>query len=202
MKYGFTKPNDLRALKLMNAVAEAVLKELPDISCAYGISDEYRYDTHVGVESCECSYSSFIFERSTKLFDRRERCAVFLGRMLAIGNNNLLSSKILTTVVSTFTSYYTHLWARFFPEISLSPPMPSFDGRVVTYPSLQNVRDYMSWRQVDCKTRSIVRCKRELRCPLGHINNLYNTTFWALVQEGGMDTTFAEEKLKVNAAVT
>lgn len=32
---------------------------------------------------------------------------------------------------------------------------------------------------------------------LGHINNLYNTTFWALVLKGGMDATQAEEKLKV-----
>lgn len=32
---------------------------------------------------------------------------------------------------------------------------------------------------------------------LGHINNLYNTTFWALVQKGGMGTMEAEELLKV-----
>lgn len=31
----------------------------------------------------------------------------------------------------------------------------------------------------------------------GHINNLYNTTFWVLVQKGGMDATQAEERLKV-----
>ncbi|KAL6171242.1 tRNA-His guanylyltransferase [Exserohilum turcicum] len=37
----------------------------------------------------------------------------------------------------------------------------------------------MSWRQVDC-----------------HINNLYNTTFWTLVQQGGMGTREAEERLK------
>ena len=29
----------------MNAAATAVMKELPDINCAYGISDEYRYYT-------------------------------------------------------------------------------------------------------------------------------------------------------------
>lgn len=27
----------------MNAAAEAVLKEIPDICFAYGVSDEYRY---------------------------------------------------------------------------------------------------------------------------------------------------------------
>lgn len=31
----------------------------------------------------------------------------------------------------------------------------------------------------------------------GHINNLYNTTFWALVQQGGMTTQEAEGTLKV-----
>jgi hypothetical protein len=42
-KYAFAKPNDRRALDLMNEAAKAVLSELPDIVVAYGISDEYRY---------------------------------------------------------------------------------------------------------------------------------------------------------------
>ncbi|KAL8937072.1 MAG: hypothetical protein Q9216_004606 [Gyalolechia sp. 2 TL-2023] len=41
--YGFEKPNDQRALDLMNAAAVAVLREIPDISFAYGISDEFRF---------------------------------------------------------------------------------------------------------------------------------------------------------------
>ena len=41
-KYDFVKPNDGRALGLMNAAAVAVLEELPDIRLAYGVSDEYR----------------------------------------------------------------------------------------------------------------------------------------------------------------
>ncbi len=32
-------------------------------------------------------------------------------------------------------------------------------------------------------------------CPLGHINNLYNTTFWSLIQLGGMDATAAAKTL-------
>lgn len=32
---------------------------------------------------------------------------------------------------------------------------------------------------------------------LGHINNLYNTTFWALQQKGRMSATEAEKELKV-----
>ncbi len=41
-KYGFEKPNDKRGLDLMNAATKAVMTELPEISLAYGISDEYR----------------------------------------------------------------------------------------------------------------------------------------------------------------
>jgi tRNA(His) 5'-end guanylyltransferase len=32
----------------------------------------------------------------------------------------------------------------------------------------------------------------------GHINNLYNTTFWALIQIGGMDAKSAEKELAVS----
>lgn len=31
----------------------------------------------------------------------------------------------------------------------------------------------------------------------GHINNLYNTTFWALIQQGGMTNQEAEKALAV-----
>ena len=43
--YSFKKPNDRRALDLMNAAAVAVMKDLPDLCIAYGVSDEYRYDS-------------------------------------------------------------------------------------------------------------------------------------------------------------
>lgn len=42
-KYNFEKPNDRRALDLMNTAAKAVVADLPDITLAYGVSDEYRY---------------------------------------------------------------------------------------------------------------------------------------------------------------
>jgi tRNA(His) guanylyltransferase len=42
--HNFSKPNDSEALKLMNAAAKAVMRELSsDITLAYGDSDEYRY---------------------------------------------------------------------------------------------------------------------------------------------------------------
>jgi len=49
----------------------------------------------------------------------------------------------------------------------------------VLYPSIEDLKAYLSWRQVDC-----------------HINNLYNTLFWKLVKEGGLSTTEAHAKLK------
>jgi tRNA(His) 5'-end guanylyltransferase len=41
-KYKFVKPNDRRALDLMNVAAEAVMRNLPDLVLAYGQSDEFR----------------------------------------------------------------------------------------------------------------------------------------------------------------
>ncbi|KAK0384114.1 hypothetical protein NLU13_8203 [Sarocladium strictum] len=142
-KYGFEKPNDRRALDLMNAAAKAVVSDLPEITIAYGVSDEY----------------SFVFHKACTLFERR-------------------ASKLVSTVVSTFTANYVHQWSTYFPDTPLTSPLPTFDGRAVCYPSIQNLRDYMSWRQVDC-----------------HINNLYNTTFWSLIQLGGMDAKEADKTL-------
>ncbi|KAL1962537.1 hypothetical protein VTN77DRAFT_9412 [Rasamsonia byssochlamydoides] len=144
-KYGFEKPNDRRALDLMNAAAVDVMKELPDLNIAYGVSDEY----------------SFVFHPSCQLFERR-------------------SAKLVSTIVSTFTASYIYRWPTFFPSTPLEPPhLPTFDGRAVLYPTTKILRDYMSWRQVDC-----------------HINNLYNTTFWAMVQKGGMSNKDAEKELQ------
>ncbi|KAE8353749.1 Thg1 C terminal domain-containing protein [Aspergillus coremiiformis] len=144
-RYNFKKPNDRRALDLMNAAAVEVMKDLPDLCIAYGVSDEY----------------SFVFHPSCQLFERR-------------------SAKLVTTIVSTFTAHYVYLWGTYFPDTPLqSPYLPSFDGRAIIYPTTRNLRDYMSWRQVDC-----------------HINNLYNTTFWTMVQQGGMSNTDAEQELQ------
>ncbi|KAF1736588.1 tRNA(His) guanylyltransferase [Beauveria bassiana] len=142
-RYGFEKPNDRRALDVMNSAARAVVADLPEIIIAYGVSDEY----------------SFVLHKSCNLFERR-------------------ASKLVSTIVSTFTANYVHCWPNFFPDTPLSFPLPTFDGRAVCYPTVQNLRDYMSWRQADC-----------------HINNLYNTAFWSLVQLGGLDNKEAEKTL-------
>ncbi|SMQ49811.1 unnamed protein product [Zymoseptoria tritici ST99CH_3D7] len=144
-KYAFTKPNDLRALHLMNAAATQVVKSFVDIVLAYGQSDEY----------------SFVFHESCTLFERR-------------------AAKLATSVATMFTAEYCMLWGEFFPpEVKLERPWPTFDGRCVAYPKRKILRDYLSWRQADC-----------------HINNLYNTVFWALVEKGGVSGTQAELELK------
>lgn len=147
----------------MNAAAVEVVKDLPDITIAYGVSDEF----------------SFVLHRTTTLFERRE-------------------SKLVTTITSTFTSWYMHLWPRYFPNTPLSPPLPTFDGRAVCYPTEENLKDYMSWRQADCENTLLgVSSCGGANGVVGHINNLYNTTFWALVQQGEMTTQEAEDTLKV-----
>ncbi|KAL4399707.1 tRNA-His guanylyltransferase [Malassezia pachydermatis] len=65
---------------------------------------------------------------------------------------------------------------------------PSFDGRLVMYPTSKEVRDYFSWRQADSMYSTPLTA--------AHINNLYNTVFWALVQEGQKTEREAHEVLK------
>ena len=101
---------------------------------------------------------SFVFKKNTSLYGRR-------------------SAKIVTTVVSTFTSAYVYHWSTFFN--AKLQAIPSFDGRAVLYPNEKTLRDYLSWRQADC-----------------HINNLYNTTFWSLVQQGGLTNQEAEQRIR------
>ncbi|ORZ02169.1 tRNA-histidine guanylyltransferase 1, partial [Syncephalastrum racemosum] len=141
-EHNFSKPNDRRAIDLMNRCAVEVMKDIKDITMAYGQSDEY----------------SFVLPKSCNLYSRR-------------------ASKISSTVVSLFAANYVMRWKEYFGDDALRYP-PCFDSRVVSYPSDQNLRDYLSWRQADC-----------------HINNLYNTTFWAIVHSGVTETE-AEAQLR------
>nr|KAI8768872.1 putative tRNA(His) guanylyltransferase isoform X2 [Biomphalaria glabrata] len=102
---------------------------------------------------------SFVFHKNCQVFNRR-------------------ASKIMTNVVSLFASSFTMYWPRYFNTQELQYP-PAFDARVVLYPSDENLRDYLSWRQADC-----------------HINNLYNTCFWKLVQEKGLSPAQSEARLR------
>lgn len=111
---------------------------------------------------------SFLIRRKSNLYSRRE-------------------SKLVSLLVSLFTSAFVYHWSTYFPPPSagaaptgasasagdplaypasfdllvdaVQPPTaadagkllypPTFDGRVVCYPSEKEVRDYFAWRQVD-----------------------------------------------------
>ena len=45
-KHEFTKPNDVRALQLMDHAARDLMEEYPDIILAFGESDEFRLVPH------------------------------------------------------------------------------------------------------------------------------------------------------------
>ena len=132
--HGFEKPNDLRALNLLNAAATDVMRSFTDVTISYGQSDEF----------------SFVIRKNS-------------------ATSKLNDCEITSRINSLFSSSYVHRWGEYFANVKLRYP-PAFDSRVVLYPSDKNLRDYLSWRQADC-----------------HINNLYNTTFWSLIQRGGLD---------------
>lgn len=54
-EHGFSKPNDIRGIKLMNIAALSVVNSFNEIFMAYGQSDEY----------------SFAFKKDSKIYNRR-----------------------------------------------------------------------------------------------------------------------------------
>jgi tRNA(His) guanylyltransferase len=89
------------------------------------------------------------------------------------------SAKLSTQIVSLFAASFVFHWSECMGADVPLRYAPSFDARVVQYPTVAVLRDYLSWRQADC-----------------HINNLYNTVFWALVQRGGRSQRDAEVDLQ------
>lgn len=87
-------------------------------------------------------------------------------------------NKIMSSIVSLFAAMYVYNWHSVFGNVTLQYS-PAFDARVVLYPNNSCLRDYLSWRQADC-----------------HINNMYNTCFWILVQSGNYSRKKAEERLR------
>ncbi|XP_055615750.1 probable tRNA(His) guanylyltransferase [Toxorhynchites rutilus septentrionalis] len=102
---------------------------------------------------------SFVFRRDTKVYERRR-------------------DKLISYVASLFTSAYSFHWSYIFGNMTSLKYPPVFDSRAVLYPTDDNLRDYLSWRQADV-----------------HINNLYNTTFWNLVASG-LTNVDAEKRLR------
>lgn len=97
---------------------------------------------------------------------------------------NRRQNKITSLITSAFTAAFNFHWYKYFSDsqntnliinnketnkLSLDQTLhypASFDGRPVLYPSEETLMDYLKWRQADC-----------------HINNLHNTTFYALTKE-------------------
>ena len=150
---GFTKFTDAHQYQKPNEIRGIKLMTLAGISVMEAFPEIF-------LSYGQSDEFSFAFKKNARLYNRRHE-------------------KILTNVVSQFTSAFVYYWPKIFSEGPELKYPPCFDGRVVLYPSFQNLKDYFSWRYVDC-----------------HINDLYNTTFWALVQQGKMSKDKAHEKLK------
>lgn len=111
----------------------------------------HAFKGHVTLAFGESDEYSFLIDKYSTLYNRRQ-------------------SKLVTHIVSLFTSAYVFHWGQYM-SVPLEEP-PSFDGRLIVYPGTQEIRDYFAWRQADT-----------------HINNLYNTVFWALVLQGQKNRT-------------
>ncbi|CAN4088572.1 unnamed protein product [Withania somnifera] len=101
---------------------------------------------------------SFVLKKETTFYQRR-------------------TSKILSIIVSFFSSTYVTKWKEFFSQKELSVP-PSFRSRVVSCASMEVLQAYLLWRQTEC-----------------HINNQYNTCLWKLMLSGKSEKE-AKEILK------
>ncbi|KAG5529284.1 hypothetical protein RHGRI_029845 [Rhododendron griersonianum] len=138
----FEKPNDEKALNLMNTCAAAILEEYPDIVFSYGFRDEY----------------SFVFKKKSTFYKRR-------------------ASKILSVIVSLFSSVYVTKWKDYFRQMELRFA-PSFQSRIITCASMEVLQAYLTWRQNDC-----------------HVQNQCNTCLWMLIKSGNSERE-AQEVLK------
>ncbi|KAJ1838669.1 tRNA-histidine guanylyltransferase 1-like, partial [Coemansia sp. RSA 486] len=86
--HGFTKPNDVRALNLMNRAAKVVAESMVEIVIAYGQSDEY----------------SFVFSKDAKAYERR-----------ASKLSTLLVSKFTSAYVYYWSEFFPETKLQFPP---------------------------------------------------------------------------------------
>ncbi|PWA94478.1 tRNAHis guanylyltransferase [Artemisia annua] len=127
----FEKPNDLKALNLMNSCASSMCKDFPDIILAYGFGHEYN----------------FIFRKETDVYTRR-------------------TSKLVSVIVSSFTSLYRIKWIEFFPNKDMRSGA-LFEGEVLCLKETSDIQAYLAFKQQECDEK-----------------NLTNTCFWKLVESG------------------
>ena len=105
-----------------------------------------RFSPDIAMAYGQSDEFSFLFRRKSHCFRRRV-------------------NKLTSIVPSLFSAAFVRHWKHFFPDCELRVD-PCFDARTILLPTSLALRDYLSWRQVDC-----------------HVNNLYNSTFHALTGE-------------------
>ncbi|KAK4394123.1 tRNA(His) guanylyltransferase 1 [Sesamum angolense] len=150
----FEKPNDKKALELLNECAKAVLEQFPDIIFSYGFSDEYSFGTNERVD--------LIF----KEFSRQASYVAETSDKISISIIMLLMNQDTLLIVSFFTSCYVTKWKALFPQKDLRYA-PSLRSRVICCASVEVLQAYLVWRQYEC-----------------HLNNQYDTCLWKLIQSG------------------
>ena len=93
------------------------MEELSDIVVAYGQSDEF----------------SFVLRKHSRLYERRARRVRLLPRSGAPRRLSLTprNSKLISVVVSLFTSHYVMRWPAHLGADCPLRSAPAFDGRVV-----------------------------------------------------------------------
>ncbi|CAH8330933.1 unnamed protein product [Eruca vesicaria subsp. sativa] len=85
----FEKPNDEKALKLMNSCAVAVLEEFQDIQFAYGVSDEY----------------SFVLKKESELYKRQSSQII-----------SAIASLFTSTYVIKWRDFFPHKELKYPPS--------------------------------------------------------------------------------------
>ncbi|KAG8383435.1 hypothetical protein BUALT_Bualt04G0012900 [Buddleja alternifolia] len=114
---------------------------------SFEVEDEIMPPNIIVVRIDGRDFRSFIFKKGTKFYQRR-------------------ASKILSLIVSFFTSVYVTKWKVLFPQKDLRYA-PSFQSRVICCASVEVLQTYLAWRQNEC-----------------HLNNQFDTCFWQLIKSG------------------
>ena len=140
---------------------------------------------------------SFVFNKECTLFDRRERYVGALDLTAYVywdsARSSLPSYQPLLLIIYSCgllssLPHHSHFHCRHLTEGLYFIQARSFSGTTC-----------VGGRSI-VRTLVLYRCATTNSC-MGHINNIYNTTFWALVDQGGLSPTQAEEHLKVIAHV-
>ena len=125
------------------------------VKCASRVCEKFR---DIRMAFGQSDEFSFVLPKKCNLWKRRE-------------------AKLVSSFCSYFASSFVFSWPEFFPDTPLQEP-PAFDGRCILFPSDQNLRDYLSWRQADT-----------------HINHTLNCCFWVLVEKEGLSPADAQKKI-------